>query len=70
MNTTSSPAHEPGTPHSVNVTVNVNTPPGAVPPSGTAQLPRIVGYAVLGLLVIGFIVGQLVVGGVITFTFP
>lgn len=70
MNTTSSPAHEPGIPNSVNVTVNVTAPPGAAPPSGGAQLPRIIGYAVLGLLVIGFVVGQLVVGGVITFTFP
>jgi len=30
----------------------------------------VLGYTVTGLLVIGFIVGQLVVGGVVTFTLP
>ncbi|MFJ6680104.1 hypothetical protein ACIQLK_13400 [Microbacterium sp. NPDC091382] len=68
MHSNSPQASVPGHPNGVNVHVHVNTSsPSAAPPS---RIPRWLGYAVIGLFAIGFIVGQLVVGGVITFALP
>lgn len=70
MDTTSLPGSQPGNPNGVNVTVNVNTTPSASPQKITPSVPRFLVYAVVGLLAIGFIAGQLVIGGVVTFTLP
>jgi len=68
MHDNSPEAPVPGHPNGVNVTVNVNTNPAPAPAPPPAL--RLLGYAAIGLLVIGFIVRQLVVGGMITFTLP
>lgn len=68
MHSNSPQAPAPGYPNGVNVTVNVNTNP--TPTEAPHATLRLLGYAALGLLAIGFIVGQLVVGGVITFALP
>jgi hypothetical protein len=66
VDTIPSPTTGPDTPPSVNVTVTVAHGDLTRPRIG----PRVLGYTVTGLLMIGFIVGQLVVGGIITFTLP
>ncbi|MCB1298710.1 MAG: hypothetical protein KDB08_06985 [Microthrixaceae bacterium] len=68
MNTNSPQAPTPGNPNGVNVTVHVNTTP--TPATAPPLSMQVLGYAALGLIVLGFIGGQLVVGGVITFSWP
>ena len=70
MNDNPSPASGPGNAHDVNVTVNVNTAQSSGDAPSALSLLTILGYVALGLLAIGFAVGQLVIGGNVSITFP
>lgn len=69
MNNTPVETSESGSHHNVNVTVHVNTDPTPTPP-GPRWPSKFAVYAIIGLIVVGYIAVQMITGGGITIAIP